>query len=378
VIPGLALREHEPLAPRTTLGVGGPARYLVEAATEEQVAAALAWAGERAIPTLVLGGGSNLLVADRGFDGLVLRVRVGGVRFLRTRATYALVEVGAGERWDDFVASVVAGGWGGVEALSGIPGDVGATPIQNVGAYGQEVAETIVRVRAVERRSGRIVELSRKTCGFGYRDSVFKRERKDRHVIVAVRFALRPGARPLRYPELAARLAGAGSAGPSPAQVREAVLALRRSKSMVLDPADENGRSAGSFFMNPTLDAASLAAVRAQVAAASVLAPGEAMPEFAVAGDGAAGPTGEPRTKLSAGWLIERAGFRKGTGEGRVGLSTRHALAVVNRGGATAAEIVAFARRVREGVRERFGVTLAPEPVLVGFSPGEVAGLVEG
>ncbi len=362
-----ALQEHVPLAPRTTLGVGGAARWLCEATTEPEVAAALAWAADRALPTLVLGGGSNLLVADRGFDGLVLRVRTGGVR-AETQGDRIEVEAGAGERWDDLVSRAVASGWAGVECLSGIPGDVGAVPIQNVGAYGQEVADTIVRVHAVDRASAGEVVLDREACGFGYRDSVFKREARDRYVVTRVTFALRPGgAASHRYAELAARFPGSGSgAGPSLAAVREAVVALRRGKSMVLDPGDENAQSAGSFFMNPTLDAVAAAGARARAADTGVLAPGEAMPEF---------PAANGRVKLSAAWLIERAGFRRGTSDGRVGVSTRHALALVNKGGASAAEIVAFARRVRAAVRDRFEVALAPEPVLVGFDAGETVGL---
>ena len=362
---GIAFQENVPLAPLTTLAAGGPARWLAEATTEAEVAAALAWAGERALPTLVLGGGSNLLVADRGFDGLVLPVRVAGVRARPGPGGAVEVEAGAGERWDALVERCVASGWAGVECLSGIPGEVGATPIQNVGAYGQEVADTLVSVRAIDRATGRAADLDREACGFGYRDSVFKREARDRWVVVAVTFALRPGGAPsLRYAELARRFPP--GADPSLGEVREAVIALRRGKSMVLDPADENGRSAGSFFMNPTLDAAAADLARERVRAAGVLAPGEAMPEFPAAGG---------RVKLSAAWLIERAGFRKGAGEGRVGISTKHALAIVNRGGASAAEIVAFAQRVREGVRDRFGVALAAEPVLVGFEPGETEGL---
>ncbi|MEP7126516.1 MAG: UDP-N-acetylmuramate dehydrogenase, partial [Byssovorax sp.] len=246
-----------------------------------------------------------------------------------------------------------------------IPGDVGATPIQNVGAYGQDVSETIVHVRAIERASGKVVEMDGAACGFGYRDSVFKREAKNLFVITRVTFALRPGGPPsVRYAELARHLAT--QRAPSLAEVREAVLALRKSKSMLRDPGDENGQSAGSFFMNPTIDDADLAAVSARVEAAGALGPGEAMPTYAAT---------PGRTKLAAGWLIERAGFGKGTGEGRVGLSTKHALAIVNRGGATAAEVVAFARQVQDGVRERFGVTLHPEPVLMGFSAEEAAAL---
>ena len=277
-----------------------------------------------------------------------------------------IVEVGAGERWDDLVARAVAAGWAGIECLSGIPGDVGATPIQNVGAYGQDVAGAIVHVRTIERASGKIVEMGAAACGFGYRDSVFKREQKGLLVVTRVTFALRPGGAPsLRYAELAKQLAGRES--PSLSEVRATVLALRKSKSMLLDRDAENGKSAGSFFMNPTLDAAQLAAASARVAASGVLRPGEVMPSYAA---------NEGRTKLAAGWLIERAGFHKGFGDGRAGLSTKHALAVVNRGGATAAEIVAFARTVKDGVRDRFGVELQAEPVLVGFSAEATAGLI--
>ena len=366
VAPLALVQERVPLAPLTTLDVGGPARWLVDASSEAEVAAALAWARDRALPTLVLGGGSNLLVADRGFDGLVLCLRDATVRVeARTDGATITVEAAAGVRWDDLVDRAVREGWAGLECLSGIPGDVGATPIQNVGAYGQEVAETITSVRAVDRATGGPVELDRAACGFGYRDSIFKREAKDRYVVVAVRFALRPGGAPtLRYAELQARFEGRPA--PSLAEVRAAVLALRRGKSMVWDPADENGRSAGSFFMNPTLDAEAAALARAQGIAAGVLGLGEAMPAFAAEGG---------RVKLSAGWLIERSGFRRGTSEGAVGISTKHALALVNRGGATAAEIVAFARRVRAAVSDRFGVRLAMEPVLVGFLPEETAGL---
>jgi UDP-N-acetylmuramate dehydrogenase len=213
-----------------------------------------------------------------------------------------------------------------------------------------------------------MVTLDAARCAFGYRDSAFKRADRDRFVIVGVRFALRPGGAPaVRYAELARALAG--RAAPSLAEVREAVLGLRRGKSMVLDPADENGRSAGSFFMNPTLDVEAAAEVRARVRTAGVLGPGEEMPEHPAAGG---------QVKLSAAWLIERAGFRKGTHDGAVGLSTKHTLAIVNRGGATAAEILAFARRVREGVRARFGVALTAEPVMVGFTPEEIAGLSPG
>jgi UDP-N-acetylmuramate dehydrogenase len=363
-VSGLRLQERIPLAPRTTLGVGGRARWLVEATSEEEVAEALAFAHARSVPTLVLGGGSNLLVADRGFDGLVLRVRIRGVRVTEGGANEGEIvrlEVGAGERWDDFVAHAVARGWAGVECLAGIPGDVGATPIQNVGAYGQEVAETMERVRVIDRAPGAPVELSRDACAFGYRDSIFKREARDRYVVASVAFALRPGGAPtIAYAELARSFVGREP--PSLAEVRETVIALRRSKSMVLDPDAENGKSAGSFFMNPTVSSEVAADVRARASSE-----GGTMPMF---------PAAFGRVKLSAGWLIERAGFPKGTSDGPVGLSTKHALAIVNRGGATAAQILGFARRVRDGVEARFGVALVAEPVMVGFAPDETAGLL--
>jgi len=361
----MMIREEVPLGPLTTLRVGGPARYFVEARGEGEVIEALAWARARGLATLVLGGGSNLLVSDRGFDGLVLRVRATGVSY-EARGDVVMVEAAAGEAWDALVERAVSSGWAGIECLSGIPGDVGAVPIQNVGAYGQEVAETIASVRAVDRATGEVAELDNAACAFGYRDSVFKHEAKDRYVITSVRFALTPGGAPaVRYAELSRKLEGAKE--PSLAEVRATVIALRRSKSMVLDATDENAKSAGSFFMNPTLDRAVFASVRARIEAAGVLGPGEVMPQYAA---------GEGRVKLAAGWLIERAGFTKGAGEGRVGLSTKHALAIVNRGGATAAEVVAFARRVKGAVSEKFGVDLHPEPVLVGFTAEETAALI--
>ncbi|XXU32035.1 UDP-N-acetylmuramate dehydrogenase [Sorangium sp. So ce887] len=365
------------MAPLTTLGVGGPARFFAEAEGDAAVVEAFRFAEARGVPLFVLGGGSNLLVADRGVDALVLRVRVRGVEVVGAkggeggRGPSLLVRAGAGEGWDDLVARAVAEGWAGVECLSGIPGDVGATPIQNVGAYGQEVAETIAEVEAIDRATGAAAVLSGADCGFGYRDSRFKRAWRGRYVITAVTFALRPGgAAAVRYPELQRALAApaAGAAPPLP-EVRSAVIALRRGKSMVLDPGDENGRSAGSFFMNPTLDAGAAAGVLARIEAAGVLAPGEAIPRY---------PAGGGRVKLSAAWLIERAGFAKGTRHGAAGISTRHTLALVNRGGATAAELLDLARRVRRGVLDRFGVALSAEPDLVGFAPGETDDLASG
>jgi UDP-N-acetylmuramate dehydrogenase len=357
------VREGVPLGPLTTMGVGGLARWLAEAERDADVGEALALAAARGTPLFVLGGGSNLLVADRGLDALVLCVQLRGIQVERA-GEQVLLRAAAGEPWDALVARAAAEGWAGIECLSGIPGNVGATPIQNVGAYGQEVAEAIVEVRAIDRATGAAFAFNRARCGFGYRDSVFKRQDRDRYVITAVTFALRPGGpSAVRYPELR-RALGDSSTAPPLSEVREAVLALRRSKSMVLDPGDENSRSAGSFFMNPTLTAEAFAAARARIEAAGGLGPGEALPAY---------PAGGGRMKLAAGWLIERAGFAKGTRHGRAGISTRHALALVNRGGATAGEILELAGRVRRGVLERFGVALAPEPDLVGFTAEELA-----
>jgi UDP-N-acetylmuramate dehydrogenase len=346
--------------------VGGPARFFLEAEDEPSVIEALAWARSRSLPVVVLGGGSNMLIADRGLEALVLRIGIRGIMALIEGDSVSLT-AGAGEPWEPLVDRAVSSSWAGLECLSGIPGDTGAAPIQNVGAYGQEVAETIARVRAVNRASGSIEELDNAACRFGYRDSVFKREAKDRYAIVAVTFTLRRGGAPaVRYAELERRLAQTGGVS-SLAAVRDAVLALRRSKSMLLDPADENGRSAGSFFMNPVVPEATFAGIKDRLEEEGALAPGEVVPSFPAEGG---------LVKLSAAWLIERAGYRKGARDGEVGLSTRHALAIVNRGGASAAAIVAFASRIKGAVEERFGVRLVPEPALLGFEPGEIADLV--
>jgi UDP-N-acetylmuramate dehydrogenase len=364
-----SIREYVALGPLTTLGVGGPARWFADLEDEAGVVTALGWARKRGLSTLVIGGGSNLLVADRGVDALVLRVRLRGITEAPEGAVVR-VDAAAGEAWDDLIVRAVERGFAGLECLSGIPGAVGATPIQNVGAYGQEVSETITRVRAIERATGAVVDFDNRSCGFGYRDSIFKREAQDRFVLTQVSFALRPGgAATVRYAELTQRLATLGIAAPSLAAVRAAVLELRRGKSMLFDPADENGRSAGSFFMNPTLTAEAFAEVEARSAAGSGLRPGESVPRF---------PAPLGRIKVPAAWLIERAGFTKGAGKGRVGLSTRHTLAIVNRGGATASEVLAFAKQVRALVLERFGVGLCPEPVMWGFAREELEGLGVG
>ncbi len=351
----LEIQHDVPLAPLCTLGVGGAARRYVLARDPSQAAAAAAWARSETLPLFVLGGGSNLVVSDEGHPGLVLHVDLRGVEAVEADGA-VLVTAGAGEPWDPFVARCVERGWAGLECLSGIPGCVGATPIQNVGAYGQDVSETLERVHALDLASGTPVSFAGPECDFAYRDSRFKREDQGRFLITGVSFRLRPGGAPaVRYPELERALVGA--AGPTLADVRATVIALRRRKSMVIDPDDPNRRSVGSFFMNPVVDAAEAESVRARVDAADA----SSMPAFA-AGDG--------RVKLSAAWLIERSGLARGHGEGPVGLSTRHTLAIVNRGGATARQVVAFARSVRDRVRDRLGVVLRPEPVFVNLDFG--------
>jgi UDP-N-acetylmuramate dehydrogenase len=350
--PGL--RHDVPLAPWTTLGIGGPARFFLEAHDEARVEEGLAWARKAAVPVFVLGGGSNVLVSDRGFPGLALRLAHRGLDLQRESST-ALVRVAAGEDWDAFVAWCVERRLAGVECLSGIPGSVGATPIQNVGAYGQEVSETFVELEALDRESGRRRRFGIEECDFSYRWSVFKGEARDRFVILSVTLRLVPeGAPAVRYPELERYLEDMGHSRPGLAEVREAVLAIRRRKGMVVDPADPDSRSDGSFFLNPVLGETELDEFLARAAKAGV--DPATIPRFEAVGG----------AKLSAAWLIEKAGFSRGLRHGNVGLSTKHALAIVNRGGGTAREVIELVGRLQAGVFERFGVRLSPEPRLIG------------
>jgi UDP-N-acetylmuramate dehydrogenase len=340
------------LSELTTLRLGGPAARYVEAGSEEAVIEAVTAADRAGEPVLVLAGGSNVVVADDGFAGTVVRIATRGVAH-----DGATLEVAAGEPWDPLVADCVARGLAGVECLAGIPGSVGATPIQNVGAYGQEVAETIRAVRVLDRADGAVHVLAPADCGFTYRSSAFKRE-PGRWVVLAVRFALERSERsaPIRYPELA-RAVGVevGARAPS-AEVREAVLALRRGKGMVLDPDDPDTVSAGSFFTNPVLDAGAFAALQARAARRL----GADVPPPAWPQDGG-------RVKTSAAWLIERAGFRRGHGDPNgIAISSKHTLALTNRGAGTTAELVALAREIADRVQAAFGVALVPEPVFVG------------
>jgi UDP-N-acetylmuramate dehydrogenase len=340
------------LSDLTTLRLGGPAARYLEAATEEAVVDAVLEADRAGEPLLVLAGGSNVVVADVGFAGTVVRIATRGVA--RAGAT---LEVAAGEPWDPLVADCVAGGLAGVECLAGIPGSVGATPIQNVGAYGQEVAETITSVRVLDRADGAVRALAPEDCGFTYRSSAFKRA-PGRWVVLAVTFGLEASERsaPIRYPELARALGVEVGARAPAADARAAVLALRRGKGMVLDPDDPDTVSAGSFFTNPVLEAGAFAALQAR--AAQRLGPDVRPPGW---------PQADGEVKTSAAWLIERAGFHRGHGNpDGIAISGKHTLALTNRGAGTTAELVALAREIADGVHAAFGVALVPEPVFVG------------
>ena len=353
-----SVRDQVLLAGLTTLGVGGPARRFVRAGTEAELIAAVRDADQRAEPLLILGGGSNLVIADAGFPGTVVQVATRGRQQQPADPDAGTVRltVAAGEDWDGVVASCVAAGLSGLECLSGIPGLTGATPIQNVGAYGQEVAEVVSTVRVYDRVTGEVTELAGAGCGFGYRTSMFKRDSSGRRVVLAVTFRLRPSelSGPIRYAELARSL-GVPEGGRAPLEaVREAVLTLRRGKGMVLDPADPDSRSAGSFFTNPVLDDAQFAALQKLVGADVPI------PQF---------PAGPGQVKVPAAWLIGQAGFGQGyPGPGGARISTKHTLALVNPGGATAADITGLARAIHDRVRDELGVDLACEPILVGLT----------
>jgi UDP-N-acetylmuramate dehydrogenase len=332
------------LSSLTTLGLGGPARRVERVSDTVGLVSCLReydLAGDR---VLLLGGGSNVVVADEGFDGTVVQAVDGNYE-----RSGAVITVEAGRPWDDVVAQAVEDGLCGIEALSGIPGSTGATPVQNVGAYGQEIADTLLSVQVLDRRTGEVSDLTAAECGFAYRTSVFRHDERFAVLEVTLQLQVSGGrSAPIRYAELARALGVAVGERAGLADVRAAVLELRRAKSMVLDPADPNRRSVGSFFTNAVLtpEAYAEACVRAGVEIPSYDAPGG--------------------LKVPAAWLIEQAGYAKGYGAGAVGISTRHTLALVNRGGATTAELLALAREIRDGVRDRFGVTLQPEPVFVG------------
>lgn len=344
----MTLLQDVPLSAHTTLGLGGPARYWIDVHDELDLAPAFALAREQEWPVLVLGGGSNMVVGDEGFPGLVLHAHCTGVLY-RTEGDSVLLTAEAGERWDDLVSLAVANGWAGIECLSGIPGRVGATPMQNVGAYGQEVADTLESLRAFDTLLGQVVTIKAGDCGFGYRQSRFKGEDAGRFVICSVTYRLRKGApAPIRYGELSKALEGEELTLPL---IRDTVLRLRGRKGMVLAPQDLDTRSVGSFFTNPVVTEGQAAQVQAESA--------EAMPRH---------PAVDGMCKLSAAWLIEKAGFQRGYGGPHCFISNKHTLALTHRGGGTTAELLRLAAEVRDGVYQRFGVELRPEPDLIGCS----------
>ena len=342
------VKDMTVLAEHTTLGVGGPAGSYAEAVTSGRLIGLVAAADTEGTPVLILAGGSNVVIADEGFAGLVVRpAATDGTRADLPDGS-VLLDFGAGRDWDDLVAETVAEGLSGIEALSGIPGSLGAAPLQNIGAYGQELSETLHGVQVYDRKLRRTWQFSNADCAFSYRNSIFKQT--DRYVILSVQLRLTPGglSRPVRYRELADRLGVDTGASVPLADLREAVLELRRGKGMVLDPADPDTRSAGSFFMNPIVPEETAAAI-------------PSAPRW---------PAGSGTVKLSAAWLIEQAGFKRGYSGGRdtVALSAKHTLALTNRGGATAADLVSLAAEVRDGVLAAFGIELVPEPRLIGLS----------
>ena len=349
----MILEENKLLAPFTTFGIGGPARWFVVASSEEDIAEAAAWARQRQIPLFVLGGGSNLLVADAGFPGLVLQVALRGIHCTRTQ-DHALYQVAAGEPWDTFVQRAVQDNCAGIECLAGIPGTVGGTPVQNVGAYGQEVASVIEHVRAFDLQQHAFVEMSSADCGFAYRRSLFNSVQRGRYIVTRVDYKLVPGGEPtLRYADLQ-RIFPPGTFAPL-ADVAEAVRRIRQAKGMLLVDGDPDCRSAGSFFKNPVVTEDQLSRIAALA--------GKEPPRFPAGHE----PEHAGCVKVPAAWLIEQAGFVKGYAMGEAGIYSRHTLALINRGGATAAQMLALAQAIQHAVSEQFAIVLEMEPVLVGF-----------
>ena len=356
----MKVQQDIPLAPLTTLGVGGKARYFIDATTMDDVKRAVMFAHERNRQLFVLGGGSNLLIADRGYRGVVMKMSLRGMRDKGMDAAGKRVfAVAAGEDWDGFVAHTVSQGCSGVECLSGIPGTVGGTPIQNVGAYGQEVAETIQVVKALDLVTMEVRTFANTECGFTYRSSIFNTTEKGKHIVLVVEFALTPNGRPrAEYADLKRYFAEHKIESPTVNQARDAVREIRHSKAMLVVAGDEDCRSAGSFFKNPIVTEAEYADI---VKAAS---DGKHPPKYAVG----AREDGIALVKTSAAWLVENAGFAKGIVRGNVGISKKHSLAIVNCGGATANEILDFKSEIAKKVKETFGITLQMEPVMVGFT----------
>lgn len=355
----MQIKSHVPLGPLTTLGVGGAARYFAEARSEAEVLEVVSYAAEGGMPLFVLGGGSNLVISDRGWPGLVLKIELGGIQ-AEPEGENQVFHAAAGESWDGLVALTVVENFAGLECMSGIPGTVGGTPVQNVGAYGQEMSQTITNVRVLERTTGALLDLGNEQCHFGYRSSIFNTEQRDRYIVLQVSYKLKKNGPPtLRYGDLQTFFAAAKTP-PTLLQVREAVCKIRQSKATLLISGDEDSRSAGSFFKNPVVTGEEASRIRALAEGRS---PATTLPTY---------PAGNGKVKLPAAWLVEQSGFSKGSTRGPVGLSRKHALAIVNRGGATADDIMAFKNDIQKKVLDLWGVRLEPEPVFVGFEGDEL------
>lgn len=342
------IEKNVGLSEFTTFKIGGRARYFVEAGNEKDILGAIEFAGENALEIFILGGGSNILISDEGFDGLVLKISVKGVVLSDENSEAVFVTAGAGEDWDELAAFCARENLQGFECLSGIPGLVGGTPVQNVGAYGQEISETIVSVKVLERASGKIFEMTNCDCCFAYRTSVFNTTEKNRFIVLAVTFALKSSGEPkIIYKDLREYF---GEKKPTLRETREAVLEIRRAKSMVIDLRDPNSKSAGSFFKNPVVKRERFAEICGKF--------GGAIPCYSV---------DENAVKIPAAWLIERSGFHKGYRKGNAGISTKHTLAIVNLGNASANDVIALKNEIQRKVQEHFGILLKPEPVFVGL-----------
>jgi UDP-N-acetylmuramate dehydrogenase len=354
----LHIHENVPLAPYTTLGVGGPARFLIKASLEEQIPEALEYARARSCPVFILGGGSNIVVSDSGFSGLVLKIEILGIQSPGGDSD-APISAGAGVEWDAFVQHCVNQNLAGIECLSGIPGTVGGAPIQNIGAYGEEVGEVISAVKVLDRNTGDIAEFANTDCHFAYRSSIFNTTQPDRYILLRVDFALRSdGIARLHYQDLQRYFSG-DTKPTDIRQVREAILQIRKSKAMIVCQDDPDSKSVGSFFRNPVLNPTAMEKMENELRARGFLGSNEKVPRFDM-------PDG--KVKIPAAWLIEHAGFNKGYEYGCAAISGKHALAIINRGGATAQNIVDLMHRIQTRVHESFHITLHPEPVFVGFT----------
>jgi UDP-N-acetylmuramate dehydrogenase len=351
------LQEQVPLAAWCTIDVGGPARWFVSATSETAIVEALNWADAHRVEVIVLGGGSNVVIADVGFPGLVIQIAIRGVS-TRGEGPTTLLRVGSGEPWDEFVAWTVEAGCAGLECLSGIPGLVGGTPVQNVGAYGQEVSSTIRSVRAIETASRKLMSIDARDCGFGYRTSRFKHLDAGRFIVTAVEYALsQNGAPTIAYPDIVKYFADRVGTAPSLSDVRAAIIEIRSRKGMVIREGNPANRSCGSFFVNPIVRCDHFDRIATSVR-------GEQVPHY---------PAGGAHVKIPGAWLIEHAGFAKGYEQGRVGLSPFQAQGLINRGGASAEDVLSLAVAIKRAVWERFGVALVPEPVFVGFEDNPMA-----